>query len=105
MQKRDLLIEKTNTATRLFNLIPLFTIVTNYLSRTQLVVALSHFYGFLFDKSFTPLQTIYTLYAQLCLLATLLPCTLNLGWRLLFFTWFCQSFSRSGILEMIKNEP
>lgn len=104
MQKNDLTLNKTNAAPQLFNLITLVSALTTYLSKTSTVVALSKFYAFLFEKDFTPRQTVYTLYAQVSILLALLPFSLSLGWRTLFFVWFCQAFYRSGILRMLKKD-
>lgn len=104
MQKNDLTLNKTNAAPQLFNLITLVSALTTYLSKTSAVVALSKFYAFLFEKDFTPRQTVYTLYAQVSILLALLPFSLSLGWRTLFFVWFCQAFYRSGILRMLKKK-
>ena len=104
MQKNDLALNKNNASPQLFSLITLVSSLTAYLSQTAFMVALSKLYTFLFEKEFSPRQAVYTLYAQISILLALLPFTLNWGWRLLFFLWFCQAFYRSGIMRMIKKD-
>lgn len=104
MEKRDLNFRKEKETLQLLNLITLASCMTNYFSHTRLVATLTDFYAFLLGKNFTAHQTINIIYAQVWLFLTLMPFTLNLGWRMLFFVWFCQALNRSKIIDLFIQE-
>lgn len=104
MQRRDLTLEKEHTAPQLFNLLTLVASITTYLARMRWVSVLNDLYSLLLGKKFTTRQTVYILYAQICLILAFLPFSLNLGWRMLFLVWFYQAFCRSGLARLFKND-
>lgn len=104
MERRNLALEKKQATPQLFNLITLIGSLTTYLSQTRFVIAITQLYSLLLGKKFTPRQAVYILYAQTCLILALLPFSINLGWRLLFFVWFYQAVNRSGLISLFRQE-
>ena len=104
MQRRDLTLGKEQAAPQLFSLLTLVTSITTYLARMRWVAVLTDLYSLLLGKKFTTRQTVYILYAQICLMLAFLPFSLNLGWRMLFLVWFYQAICRSGLIRLFKND-
>lgn len=78
----------TRQAFDLFAFLSLTTLTT-WLCTTRFVKAASRLFSALLEERVTLRQTVYYLYAQVMVLATLAPVPWPMGWRACWFVLFC----------------
>ena len=98
MQKNEIILEKQTRNFSIFDVLSL-QVVTRRLGKAHMMHVMARFYSVLLERSFTPRQSVYVLYAQIMLLAALFPFAMSLGWRALFICLFCQSVKKSGLCK------
>lgn len=95
MQKNELTLRAAKAETS-FTLRLSLAALTATLELQPLFHRLAKLYSEMLDDEVTALQAVYYFYAQIMALLTLLPVTMNLGWRACFLTLFCVAVSKAN---------